>query len=80
MPHNVIAAMAGLIRQVDGDNRLSPTELGEAIVAKMPPSFQDNRGRDMADYISWINPDKQMGAGRLAELIVAEFDLDEADR
>lgn len=76
MRHDVVAAMAGLIRQVDGDNTLSPTGLGEALAAKMPPHFQKTYGADLVAFVDGVNPHKQMGAGALAELIVAEFRLD----
>lgn len=75
MQHDVAVAMAGLIRQVDGDNRLSPTDLGEAIVAKMPPHFQTTHGKALVSLVAEQNPDKRLSAGRLAELIVADFDL-----
>jgi hypothetical protein len=77
MPTNVIDAMAGIIRQVDGDNTLPPTELGEAITAKLPPFFAAKHGYRLVAFIERTNPDKAMGAGALAELIVAEFQLDE---
>jgi hypothetical protein len=70
-------ALAGIIRQIDGDNTLSPTDLGEAIAMKLPPFYQTLRGRDLIAFVERTNPDKRLGASRLAELIVAEFDLDE---
>lgn len=76
----VIDAMAGLIRQVDEDNTLTPTDLGEAIAMKLPPFYTSLRGRDLIAFVERINPDKTMGAGHLAELIVAEFNLDKEDR
>lgn len=75
-----INALAGLIRQVDADNTLAPTDLGEALAAKLPPFFQTRHSRDLVAFVERTNPDKTMGAGALAELIVAEFELDEAAR
>jgi hypothetical protein len=76
MTASVTDAMAGIIRQVDGNNTLSATELGRAITAKFPPFFGNQHGADLIALVERTNPDKAMGAGRLAELIVAEFDLD----
>ena len=80
MTHNVIDALAGIIRQVDGNNQLSPTDLGKAIVAKMPPFIQNTHGLGMISFVERINPNKTMSAGLLAELIVAEFGLDKVTR
>ncbi len=77
MTTKTIDAMAGIIRQVDGDNLLSPTDLGEAVAMKLPPFYTTLRGRDLIAFVERTNPDKRMGAGQLAELIVAEFRLDE---
>ena len=72
----VTDAMAGIIRQVDGDNTLTPTDLGEAIAMKLPPFYTTTRGRDLIAFVERSNPNKRLVAGALAELIVAEFDLD----
>jgi hypothetical protein len=77
MTTTAMDALAGIIRQVDGNNALSPTDLGWEIASKMPPFFLNGYGQALADFVERTNPDKRMGAGRLAELIVAEFRLDE---
>ncbi|MGX6604822.1 hypothetical protein ACWKSP_22240 [Micromonosporaceae bacterium Da 78-11] len=66
--------IAAIIREVDGDNQLTPMQLGYRIVVNLPqpPEF----GGDLIRFVERTNPDKKMGAGRLAELLVAEFDLD----
>lgn len=70
---NIINDLAQFIRRVDGDNALSPAALGWEIVGWLPPIF----GADVVGFVERTNPDKRLGAGRLAELIVAEFKLDE---
>lgn len=69
--------LAQNIRIVDGGNRMSPHELGVVVAEFL--SVRPYR-RDSAEVIAFVkrtNPDKRIGAGRLAELIVAEFRLDE---
>ena len=65
------------IRIVDGRNEATPKALGELI-----SNWLDNAGHELPRepviaFVERTNPDKQMGAGRLAELIVDEFDLDD---
>ncbi len=69
-------ALAGIIRAVDGDNTLSAGDLGWEIATRVCPSRLDLYGTDFVKFVERTNPDKAMGAGQLAELIVAEFDLD----
>jgi hypothetical protein len=69
----LVDEIAEHIRRVDASNQLAPTELGWEIVLWMKPVF----GADLVGFVERTNPDKRMGAGRLAELIVAEFNLDE---
>jgi hypothetical protein len=72
--------LAGIIRNVDGDNSMRPRDLGYAIADKFPPFIINQHGNDIAAFVERTNPDKQIGASALAELIVAEFDLDEENR
>jgi hypothetical protein len=58
------------IRRVDGGNKLSPHELGMELYYRF-----GNTG--VVGFVERVNPDKRLGAGRLAELICAEFDLRE---
>lgn len=78
----LINDLASHIRRVDGGNRLSAYELGEEV-----NDFLYRRSLIDADQLSPVNhfvvrtnPDKRMGAGALAEAIVAEFELGEVDR
>jgi hypothetical protein len=71
-----VQALAGLIRQVDGDNTLSATDLGHELAGKFPPFFANQHGAALVAFVERTNPDKTLGAGQLAELILAEFDLD----
>jgi len=68
--------IADMIREVDGDNRMSPTNLGATLASRLCVFYSDLEVTDVIEFVERTNPDKQMGAGRLAELIVAEFDLD----
>ena len=68
--------IADMIREVDGDNRMSSTGLGATLASRLCVFYSDLEVVDVIAFVDRINPDKQLGAGRLAELIVAEFDLD----
>jgi len=69
------------IRFVDGDNRAHPADLGSDIAAFLMSLFPLGavlaRVEEVKDFVFYNNRDKRMGAARLAELIVAEFGLDE---
>ena len=69
--------IAAVIREVDGANRLSPADLGATLAGRLIPFYSDLDAEDVIAFVERANPDKKMGAGRLAELIIAEFDLDE---
>ncbi|WP_045740802.1 hypothetical protein [Actinoplanes rectilineatus] len=75
---SVINDVAGLIREVDGANRMTATGLG-AVLAERLVVFYGAAELNVSDVVEFVvrtNPDKQLGAGVLAELIVAEFGLD----
>ena len=75
---NIVDDIAQHIRIVDGGNRLTPGELGAALanhlVQRCGPFIIF--AADVVEFVERTNPDKKLGAGHLAELIVAEFDLD----
>ncbi len=75
---NRINDIAALIREVDGDNKLSPKDLGWAIAAPVTNGVEDLEPIEVARFVELTNPDKRLGAGALAELIVAEFNLGDA--
>lgn len=70
--------LAQFIRREDGRCCRPPYVVGDLVA-----DFLDERGIHearrlaLAEFVERTNPDKRMGAGRLAELIVAEFRLDE---
>ena len=76
MPTTMADVLASILRVEDSDNRLSPKDLGLAIADKFPPSLINEHGNALAAFVERANPDKHLGADRLAELIVAEFRLD----
>lgn len=78
MTITVTDALAGIIRQVDNDNTMPASSLGREIAWHhcAPKSLARTSAADVAAFVERTNPDKRMGAGELAELIVAEFDLD----
>ncbi|GAA0494182.1 hypothetical protein Ade02nite_20590 [Paractinoplanes deccanensis] len=61
--------LVNLIRDVDGDNSLSSYELGLELYYRLGVT-------GVVGFVERTNPDKRLGAGQLAELIVAEFNLD----
>lgn len=73
---NPINDIAAHIRRVDGGNRMGPAELGWAIQEFVDQGREKPLGADVPLFVERINPDKTMGAGALAEAIVAEFGLD----
>jgi hypothetical protein len=80
---NIIDEIAQHIRIVDGNNAMDPHKLGNEIAG-----FLISRGLIVTEddeiavtnFAADYNHDKTMGAGRLAELIVAEFDLNKESR
>ncbi|MET0416656.1 MAG: hypothetical protein ABW022_11615 [Actinoplanes sp.] len=72
--------IAAHIREVDPDNKAHPADLGDDIARFLIPGFPLTalaaRTEEVKDFVFYRNRDKQLDAGRLAELIVAEFDLD----
>ena len=68
--------IAGLIRHRDSDNRATASALGAEIAEWLVGTVGFDRPADLVAFVERTNPDKRMGAGRLAELIVAEFNLD----
>jgi hypothetical protein len=71
--------VADVIREVDGSNRMSAVNLGATLASRLCVFYDDLYAEDVIAFVERTNPDKQLDAGRLAELIVAEFDLDEED-
>ena len=78
MTTSVVDDFAKLICYVDGDNTLTPHQLGHEIAfhLNMMPRHLRRDSNAVIAFVKRTNPDKRMGAGRLAELLVAEFDLD----
>ncbi len=74
----LINDLAAHIRQVDGNNQMPPGDLGRSIAGFLIVANQHRPVADVVAFVEHNNADKTMGAGALAELIVAEFDLDEA--
>ncbi len=72
--------IASLIRKVDGDNQMELPEFSATLTRRLVDWYGHDRlfGSEVVEFIERSNPDKRMGAGQLAELIVAEFDLGEA--
>jgi hypothetical protein len=79
MTARLINDIAEVIREIDGDNKLSAHELSWGVVSdpRMAHRFAGVRLGDLTAFVERTNPDKTMGAGALAELIVAEFDLNQ---
>lgn len=79
MSARLVDRLAQHIRTVDGGNRLSPGVLGREVATYLMASSNFTGVDDLIGYVEFINPDKTMGAGALAEAIVTEFDLDKED-
>ena len=77
--NNIIDDIAQQIRIVDGGNTMTARDLGIAIAPSVTTGLADLECDDVVAFVERTNPDKAMGAGQLAELIVAEFDLDKED-
>jgi hypothetical protein len=74
-----VSNLAEVIREIDGANKMSPTDLGARLASRLIAFYGDDElyAHDVIAFVERTNPDKRLGAGALAELIVAEFDLDE---
>ena len=77
MTARTINDIAALIREVDPDNRKNPAALGAVLASRLVAFYGDLYAADIIAFVARTNPDKQMGAGALAELIVAEFNMDQ---
>lgn len=77
MIDDVINDIAAVIREVDGDNTMPPRTLGVKIATALSLRRADcfDRAVPIVQFVERTNPDKRIGAGHLAELIAAEFDL-----
>jgi hypothetical protein len=73
-----IRDLAALIRDVDGDNTLAPRILGVKIATALSLHHAGcfDKAVTIVEFVERTNPDKRMDAGRLAELIITEFELD----
>lgn len=82
MPNvNIVNVIAGIIREVDGDNTMEPRRLGARIALTSRHGFNAHgtRGLDVdefGDIVARENADKQLGAWDLAQVLVDEMDLD----
>lgn len=72
--------IAEMVREVDGGNRMSASDLGATLASRLCAFYSDLEAVDVVTFVERINPDKTMGAGALAEQIVAEFDLDKESK
>lgn len=77
MTTTIADQIAQHIRAVDGDNTMPARDLGTALGRHVVTDDCQGRIDQFADFVARTNPDKQLDAGALAELIVAEFNLDE---
>jgi hypothetical protein len=82
MTARVVTDIAEVIREIDPDNRLPLAELSATLTNRLIAFYGDADlfAADIVAFVERTNPDKRLGAGALAELIVAEFDLDGATR
>lgn len=68
------------IRDVDGGNQLTARELGSRLASRLHGDGHFVSTADLVPFVERTNPDKRLDADRLAELIVAEFQLDKVSR
>jgi hypothetical protein len=82
MTARVVTDIAEVIREIDPDNRLPLAELSATLTNRLITFYGDEDlfAADIVAFVERTNWDKQLGAGALAELIVAEFGLDEVAR
>ncbi|MEU4558437.1 hypothetical protein AB0F72_08605 [Actinoplanes sp. NPDC023936] len=71
--------LAEMIREVDGDNTMPLPYFSATITNRLVALYGHDAlfASEVVEFVERTNCDKQLGAGRLAELIVAEFELDE---
>jgi hypothetical protein len=73
-PNQLIDEIAAIIRRVDGNNQMPPGDLGIEIARQL-----NARGgilvvaAQFRDIVALTNPNKTLGAGRLAERIVEGY-------
>lgn len=77
MNMTVTDEIAQHIRAVDGGNQLAAREVGQRLASRLHGDGHFVPTAELAPFVERTNPDKCMGADALAELIVAEFRLDE---
>jgi hypothetical protein len=73
----LVLDIAAYIRRVDGGNRLHAEVLGTRVAEYLHQNGISVSTGAVAAFVERTNADKRMGAAHLAELIVAEFRLDE---
>nr|WP_221374475.1 hypothetical protein [Actinoplanes polyasparticus] len=73
-----VSDIAEVIREIDGDNAMPASRLGREIAwhARAPKTLARVLAVDVAAFVERTNADKALPPARLAELLVAEFDLD----
>ena len=73
-----VSDIAEMIREIDGDNTKDVYELAWQIQERLDVARVPNEplGADLVLFMARTNPDKALTPDRLAELIVAEFELD----
>lgn len=78
-PVNDIAA---IIREIDGNNQMPLPEFSATLTNRLVAFYGHDAlfASEVVEFVERTNPDKRLGAGALAELIVAEFGLDEVAR
>lgn len=73
----LVDRIAQLIHKVDGGNTLTAHDLGKELAVSVSLKGNGVHPLNVVAFVEHTNPDKAMGAGQLAELIVAEFDLED---
>jgi len=73
--HTIVDTIADFIRQHDGNNRMPADQLGWDIAEQLTRLGRPINPTSVAAYVQCANPTKQLGAGRLAELIVDRFGI-----
>lgn len=79
MTTNIIDEIAQHIRIVDGGNKMPADALGREITMFLghKPNGVRYDSADLVRFVARTNPDKALGASALAELIAAEFNLNQ---
>ncbi len=68
--------VAAVIRADDGANTITPGALGDAVSNRLDQAGFETARADVVAFVERTNGDKRCTPERLAELIVAEFNLD----